>query len=140
MQRESDEYNQLGKISWLWIPIQTIWIPLHLVLIMHHTLTTVKGSIVCIWVLMSFVMIATFPFKILHNLLSRYTLGPGPRGIAWQHPLEFSRPILRHTPRCSKNELLILKKSKKKKKWKMRCSGGNETTTRQLKLKHQESE
>ena len=53
-------------------------------------------------------MIAMFSFKILHNLLSLYTSGPGPSGIAWQHLLEFSRPILRCTPRCSKNKLLTI--------------------------------
>ena len=75
---------------------------------------SVKGSIVCIWVLMSCVMITTFSFKILHNLLSRYTSGPGPSDTAWQHLLEFLRPILRHTSRCSKNRVFILKKIQKK--------------------------
>ena len=73
---------------------------------------------------------ATFSFKILRNLLSRYTSGPGPSGIAWQHLLKFSRPILRHTAMFHK-WTVDFKKSKKKKKLKMRCSGGNETTTRQ---------
>ena len=89
------------------------WIPRYLVLITQHALTTVKGSKVCIWIIMSSVMITTFSFKILHNLLSRYTSGPGPSAIAWPHLLEFSRPILRHTLRCSKNRFLILKKSEK---------------------------
>ena len=37
LQKESDDYIQLGRISWLWIPIQTF------VLITQHALTTMKG-------------------------------------------------------------------------------------------------
>ena len=83
-------------------------------------------------------MNTTFSFKILHNLLSCYTSGPGPSGIAWQHLLEFSRPILRHTPRCSKNKLLILETSKKLKDemlWgKQNYNQTTETQTSRIKI------
>ena len=83
-------------------------------------------------------MNTTFSFKILYNLLSCYTSGPGPSGIAWQHLLEFSRPILRHTPRCSKNKLLILETSKKLKNemlWgKQNYNQTTETQTSRIKI------
>ena len=65
---------------------------------------------------MSCVMIATFSFKILHNLLPRYTSGPGPSGIAWQHLLEFSWPVLRRTPHVPKINCWF-KKFKKIERW-----------------------